>query len=714
MSDTPTANPSPARAPGGVNVTFKIALAFIGIGFLATVIAALAAYILYKGELEKSASLRLDAIRSLTRARVDAELSSLGDDARIAGGILRGNIRTEGIVDAQQTRAVLKAASLQVSSSKMFLCEAGGEVLAASDPAASLDQARLKQAAAGAVRSDKLQYLPVGLSTGDPVLVYFVPLLDKQDFPAVVIEIPFTVITQILTSVPAEVVGTSGETYLVDGNGSLRSPLRDGEKLDKIDSEGVRNALEGSIGHKTYTNYKNEGVIGSFDRLKSAGFAWAVLAEQSQDEALSPARQVVPLLIGICAVAVVLIGVLGVIFAKWLARPVVALRETMTRIAGGDEKARAPVLSRDEIGQLAESFNRMVEERNAAKERVTTENRRLQSSIQDLLLVVADASEGKLSVRARRAEGVLGNVGEALNRMLENVGVLIGQAKSASAKVDEAAGAITLSAQELAEGTAEQSTQTANAISDVETLTAEARAVAESSAEAAGAAARARKAAEDGARTVSEVTDFMERLRQNVEANARKITRLGERSQEISGIVRSISDISAETDVLAMNASIEAARAGEQGRGFTIVADQVRALADRTRQATVEIEKLVAGIQSETTEAVRQMDQQNRDVEQGARRVGSAGESLGNIVEASVDSSALAEQISQSARSQEQRALQVFQAVSDVNRITAEARERTLEFRGTSDQLAHLAGELNQQLANFEVGPDTREQTPAA
>jgi methyl-accepting chemotaxis protein len=142
------------------------------------------------------------------------------------------------------------------------------------------------------------------------------------------------------------------------------------------------------------------------------------------------------------------------------------------------------------------------------------------------------------------------------------------------------------------------------------------------------------------------------------------------------------------------------------------VADQVRALADRTRQATLEIEKLVAGIQTETTEAVRQMDQQNRDVEQGARQVGSAGESLGNIVEASVDSSALAEQISQSARSQEARALQVYQAVSDVNRITAAARERTLEFRGTSDQLAHLAGELNQQLANFEVGPDTREPLP--
>jgi methyl-accepting chemotaxis protein len=707
-------NPSPSSAPvsGGISITFKIALAFIAIGLVATLAAAFSAYILYANELEKSASQRLDAVRALTRARVDAEIASLQEDARIAAGILRGNIRVEGLIDAQLARAVLQAAAPQVSTSKMFLCDGSGELVAVSDPAASLNQSRLKQAVSSGLRSEKLTFLPAGLSSSEPSLVYLVPFLEKQDFPAVVIEVPFTLISQILTSGPTEVFGESGETYLVDETGTLRSPLRDGQKLDKIQTDGVRSALEGAIGHKTYSNYKNEDVIGSFDRLKSDGFTWAVLAEQSRDEALSPARQVTLYVFGIGFITVLLVGVLGVLFAKWLARPVVALRETMARIAKGDEKARAPVLSRDEIGQLAESFNQMVEERNAAKERVTTENRRLQSSIQDLLLVVADASEGKLSVRARRAEGVLGNVGDALNRMLENVGVLIGQAKSASARVDQAAGAITLSAQELAEGTAEQSSQTSSAISDVETLTAEARAVAENSAEAAEAAVRARKAAEAGARTVQEVTEFMNRLRQNVEANARKITRLGERSQEISGIVRSISDISAETDVLAMNASIEAARAGEQGRGFTIVADQVRALADRTRQATLEIEKLVAGIQTETTEAVRQMDQQNRDVEQGARQVGSAGESLGNIVEASVDSSALAEQISQSARSQEARALQVYQAVSDVNRITAAARERTLEFRGTSDQLAHLAGELNQQLANFEVGPDTREPLP--
>jgi methyl-accepting chemotaxis protein len=100
------------------------------------------------------------------------------------------------------------------------------------------------------------------------------------------------------------------------------------------------------------------------------------------------------------------------------------------------------------------------------------------------------------------------------------------------------------------------------------------------------------------------------------------------------------------------------------------------------------------------------MDQQNREVDQGARQAATAGKSLVNIVEAGVDSSALADQISQSARAQEERARQVAQAVGDIHRIAQEARERTLEFRVTSDELAGLAGELNKRLENFEVGPE--------
>jgi twitching motility protein PilJ len=234
-------------------------------------------------------------------------------------------------------------------------------------------------------------------------------------------------------------------------------------------------------------------------------------------------------------------------------------------------------------------------------------------------------------------------------------------------------------------------------------MTVEAQNVSQNSREAAVSATQTREAAEKGASAVRDTVAFMERLQENVQATSNKINELGNRSEEISGIVQSISEISAETDVLAMNASIEAARAGEQGKGFTIVADQVRALADRTRLATVEIEKLVRGIQNETSEAVRQMDSQNQEVSNGVRQVTSAGKELSNIVETSVDSSTLAEQISQSSTEQETRAQAVLNAIVAINQVAEETRARTVEFQQTSTQLAMLANELNAQLANFET-----------
>jgi methyl-accepting chemotaxis protein len=699
----PASLSAPTAAPRGLGITLKIALAFAAIGALATIAAAASAYFLYGAQLEDAAARRLDAVRALMAGRVEAEIDALNDSVRTAGELLNVNLPVDGLIDPQVTRAILQTVAKQIPGARLALIDASGSPVAASE--GNPEARRLAEVRSRLSRDGRVTWLESGAFAPEPALGALHLLTKAPDGPAVLIEISFSGITRLLAPNDAAVLGATGEAYLVDGAGNRRSPLRAGTGPDRIQTEGVRHALGGATGSLAYPNYAGIPVIGSAAKLKSDSLPWALLAEQAQEEALGPARQAAATIFAIGGLAILLVVFLGIAFAKWLTRPLVAIRETVARIARGDESARAPVESSDEIGQLAASFNRMVEERNAAKERVTTENRRLQASIQDLLLVVADASEGRLSVRARRAEGVLGNVGDALNRMLGNVGILIGQAKDASAQVDAAAGEISSSAGELAEGTARQGEQTTRTLQDVETLTNEARAVAENSRDAADAAARARLAAEAGARAARDAEAFMERLRADAAATARKIARLGDRSQEISGIVRSIGDISAEVDVLAMNASIEAARAGEQGKGFTIVADQVRALADRARLAAVEIEKLVAGIQAETAEAVRQIDEQNRAVDEGVRQVASAGQSLGNIVEASVDSATLADQISQSARAQEERARQAAAAVADIHRIAQDAAGRMSEFRETSARLAALSGQLNAQLENFQVGP---------
>ena len=110
----------------------------------------------------------------------------------------------------------------------------------------------------------------------------------------------------------------------------------------------------------------------------------------------------------------------------------------------------------------------------------------------------------------------------------------------------------------------------------------------------------------------------MDALRANVQAGAKKIKNLGDRSMEITSIVGTIARISEQTNMLALNAAIEAARAGEHGRGFSVVADEVRQLAERTAAATQEIESLVRAIQTETNESVDAIEQQT---EVGGERV---------------------------------------------------------------------------------------------
>ena len=414
-------------------------------------------------------------------------------------------------------------------------------------------------------------------------------------------------------------------------------------------------------------------------------------------------RQTRTYTLGGISVGLVFSFIIAFFVSRGITRPLGSLTSTTGLILQGDNSARAQVETNDEIGQLADSFNRMVEFRVNAQTAVEAENTRLQANIQDLLVVVSDASDGKLGVRAKVSEGALGNVCDALNLMLENVGELIANAKTASDKVASAASEITSVAVELESGEQRQSKEITVTSDGVKDLNSQAQRVLQNCQSATQAADHARRTAEEGAKAVRELIQGMERIRENTQANAKKIKRLGDRSMEIAGIVKVIGDISAKTDMLALNASIEAARAGEQGRGFTVVAEQVRGLADRTKTLTTQIERLVNDIQVETSEAVVQMESQTQEVERGSRAAQSAGTTLENIVTVSAQSSELVSQINQAATRQASRTQEMLATVDTINRGVAEAQVHVRETRTTSEQLAGLSSELNKRLAQFDV-----------
>jgi methyl-accepting chemotaxis protein len=362
--------------------------------------------------------------------------------------------------------------------------------------------------------------------------------------------------------------------------------------------------------------------------------------------------------------------------------------------------------ARDELGRVVDDFNRInraLVEARTLRQRVEQDNAELQENIMDLLQVVSQASEGDLSVRAKVSAGALGNVADAFNHLLESQRVLIGEILEQLRLTNDTVVAITRTSKDMATGATQQTHEILGAVSSVQAICAEIERVSSNARTAAEAAKRTQESALEGARGVQSIVNGMASLRASVQAGAKKMKSLGDRSMEITGIVATINRISEQTNMLALNAAIEAARAGEHGRGFSIVAESVRRLAERTATATREIDKLVKSIHTETMETAKAIEDQTHIVEQESALVGKAGESLAKISEVSTESAGLVAEISDVAQKQVGGATAV---VTTMGQISSIARKTQTEAQGaavTVEQLSTLSRQLNASISRFRL-----------
>jgi methyl-accepting chemotaxis protein len=411
---------------------------------------------------------------------------------------------------------------------------------------------------------------------------------------------------------------------------------------------------------------------------------------------------------------IVKIAVLGVLtiaaivgltlwFQKRIITRVAEVSVAADKIGTGDWTVRSQTTGVDELGVMAKSINGMVDGLVTAEKKAKDENTMLQTGINDLLNKVSDASDGDFTVRINVTEGRLGNVGDAMNLMIENISELLGKVREVATQVGASATQIQASSQQMAAGAEKQSGEIVNTTSAVQEMSVNIEAVSNNANTAAEAAKRAKDAAEQGNKAVNEVVAGMEKLREDVQSLAKKIKRLGERSMEISTIVNTINDISGQTNILALNAAIEAARAGDQGRGFAVVAEEVRKLAERTANSTREIEKLITGIQAETNEAVSSMEQQTALVEEESKTVSAAGEALNRISQASVQSAELINEINLSGKQQVRGAAGVTKAMEVVAQVADQARIGAVQTKQSTEALANLSAELNKRLSKFKI-----------
>ena len=420
---------------------------------------------------------------------------------------------------------------------------------------------------------------------------------------------------------------------------------------------------------------------------------------------VAAARRATNLGLSAGGIAVVLILYLFVGFYFSVRTSVKSLDVATARMIGGtEEEFLFP--GRDELADVARSYNAInvaLVEARKLRAKVEQDNDLLQGDIMKLLQIVSVASEGDLTVRAPMSEGALGSVSDAFNQLLESLQNLMKSVNEQLARTNQAVGEIAKSSRDMAEGATSQANEVRSATELVERLNRDIARVSENAHTAAAAAKRTEESAAEGAQVVHHVISGMGSLRANVQAGAKKMKNLGDRSMEVTGIVATISRISEQTNMLALNAAIEAARAGEHGRGFSVVAEEVRKLAERTASATQEIDKLVRAIQTETNETVSAIEQQTVVVEQESALVGQAGESLSKIRQVSTESAGLVNDITKITQAYSQGTGAVVQAMGQISLIATSTQKGAQGTATTVQELQRLSETLTKSVATFRI-----------
>jgi twitching motility protein PilJ len=372
------------------------------------------------------------------------------------------------------------------------------------------------------------------------------------------------------------------------------------------------------------------------------------------------------------------------------------------RFAQGDYRARAAVESADDFGVIAENLNRAAE--NSSRVLFNQEaQENLQKSVTEFLTIVSQIARGDLTLRGRVTNDALGNVVDSVNYMLDNFVKVLERVRKGALDVQSSANEILIASEEMSTGAIQQDQEITNTSSAVEELTVSMKQVSNNAEASAEAARRALDAAEQGNRSVRDTLEGMQRIRSSVQATAKRIKALGDRSLEISEIVNVINDITEQTNLLALNAAIEAARAGEAGRGFAVVADEVRKLAEHSRNATKDIAALIKAIQAETNDAVVVMEEGTREVEVGAKLADQAGRALDAISTVVRQSAELVQEISLASKQQVRGTEGVANAMQIISNITRQTSQGARQTARTVEQMVHMSEQLNEALSQFRV-----------
>ncbi len=464
---------------------------------------------------------------------------------------------------------------------------------------------------------------------------------------------------------------------LRDGNADLKiKPAKDKESVERIDS--LLNLYEETRGQAG-------AILGNLQGMVAAREAQNIVLSESEplryqleglQNQLSGQSGVEPLLLGILALAAVI---------------AIAAAAALAYVQVQDGRLRQKTAEQQTlVAQTQESEIKRVNDAN-------------QAAILRLMNELQNVADGDLTQEATVTEDITGAIADSVNYTVEELRALVGNVQKTSALVSQTTLQVENSSTQLLDISNAQLKDIRNAGQTVVDMAGRITKVSSMADESAQVARQFMGAANSGLSAVQGAMGGMNNIRDQIQETAKRMKRLGESSQEIGEITDLISDITEQTNVLALNAAIQAASAGEAGRGFTIVAEEVQRLAERSADATRQISNLVKAIQTDTHDVVAAMERSTQGVVAGAQLSENAGLALADIDRISKHLNDLIEQISSAANSEAQAANTVADSIQVIFDITEKTGAGTKINAQLVRELSAMADNLKQSVSRFKL-----------
>jgi len=382
---------------------------------------------------------------------------------------------------------------------------------------------------------------------------------------------------------------------------------------------------------------------------------------------------------------ILLSALVGWLITRNISGPLRSLTQAADRITLGDLGGNVDLGERtDELGMLAKSFQGMTH------------------SLRGMATAADQIAGGDLrgTLQPQSAQDVLGH---AFVKMSANLRAQITGMVEGATVLGSAASEIVASTSQLASGASESAAAVSQTTTTVEEIRQTAQLASQKARAVSETAQRAVQVSGTGRKSADDASAGMERIRTQMEAIAQSMMRLSDQTQAIGQIIATVEDLSAQSNLLAVNAAIEAAKAGEQGKGFGVVAQEVRSLADQSRGATDRVRAILLDIQKATTAAVMATEQGNKAVEAGSRQAEIAGESIQSLSGSVAEAAQAATQIAASSQQQLVGMDQVASAMDSIKQASTQNVASARQLESAARNLSQLGQRLKQLAENYSV-----------